>query len=319
MARGLWRRRWFVLVALPLLALAYVMALIPFTPSIVDIRKAKTEQPSVALTADGQELAVFKRANRDWVKLGDIAPSVLEALIATEDRRFYEHRGLDLRRTASAALNTLGGKLQGGSTITQQLARNLYPEEIGRAAKVSRKIKEAITALKIESVYTKEEILETYLNTVPFLYNAYGIEMAARTYFDKNARDLDVLESATLVGMLKGTSYYNPVLNPDRALQRRNIVLAQMARHGKLETAQLEALKKRPLRLDFERQQEQLGPAPHFAKHLRRWLIDWADRNGYNIHADGLVVRTTIDSRLQNLATQALARQTDRLQQSADA
>jgi penicillin-binding protein 1A len=316
--RGLWTRPW-LLLAVPLAALAYVMALIPFTPSIVDIRKAKAEQPSVALTADGQELAVFRRANREWVKLGDMAPSVLTALIATEDHRFYEHRGVDVRRTASAVVHTLTGRLQGGSTLTQQLARNLYPEEIGRAATVSRKIKEAITALKIESVYTKEEILETYLNTVPFLYNAYGIEMAARTYFDKRAGELDVLESATLVGMLKGTSYYNPVLNPDRALQRRNIVLGQMAKHGKLEVAQLEALKKRPLRLDFERQQEQLGPAPHFAKHLRRWLIDWADRQGYNIYADGLVVRTTIDSRLQNLATQALARQADRLQQSANA
>ena len=115
-------------------------------------------------------------------------------------------------------LSTLTGDLQGGSTITQQLARNLYPEEIGRAATLTRKVKEAITALKIEAVYSKDEILETYLNTVPFLYNAFGIEMAARTYFDKSADQLDVLESATLIGMLKGTSYYNPVLNPERAL-----------------------------------------------------------------------------------------------------
>ncbi len=316
---ALWRRRWLALLALPVLALAYVMALIPFTPSIVDIRKAKTEQPSVALSADGQELAVFRRANRSWVKLADMAPTVVTALLATEDHRFHQHPGIDLRRTAAAAVHTLTGRLQGGSTLTQQLARNLYPEEIGRATSLTRKAKEAITALKIESVYTKEEILETYLNTVPFLYNAYGIEMAARTYFDKAARDLDVLESATLVGMLKGTSYYNPVLNPDRALQRRNLVLAQMARHGQLDAGELDALKRRPLRLDFERQQEQPGAAPHFAKHLRRWLIDWADRNGYDIHADGLVVRTTLDSRLQALATQALARQADRLQQSANA
>ena len=141
-------------------------------------------------------------------------------------------------------LSTLSGDLQGGSTITQQLARNLYPEEIGRAATLTRKIKEAITALKIEAVYTKDEILETYLNTVPFLYNAFGIEMAARTYFDKSADQLDVLESATLIGMLKGTSYYNPVLNPERALQRRNMVLAQMVKHGKLDPARLEALSK---------------------------------------------------------------------------
>src|SRR4030095_8127634 len=110
---------------------------------------------------------------------------------------------------------------------------------------VNRKIKEAITAVKIEALYSKREILETYLNTVPFLFNAFGIEMAARTYFDKSAEQLDVLEAATLIGMLKGTSAYNPVLHPERALARRNLVLAQMARHGKLERAQMEALVKR--------------------------------------------------------------------------
>ena len=307
------------LAALPLLLLLYVLVLIPFTPSIGDLRKAKSEKPALVLSADGKELAVFKRANRDWVKLADISPNVVAALIATEDRRFFEHHGIDLRRTASAALNTVKGDLQGGSTITQQLARNLYPEEIGRAATLTRKIKEAITALKIESVYSKNEILETYLNTVPFLYNAYGIEMAARTYFDKSADLLDVLESATLIGMLKGTSYYNPVLNPERAVQRRNTVLAQMVKHKKLDAAKLEALKKKPLKVDFERQAEPLGPAPHFTQQLRRWLIEWADRNDYNIYADGLVVRTTIDSRLQRMANDALTRQTSRLQSLASA
>ena len=306
------------LAALPALLLLYVLVLIPFTPGIKDLRKVKSEAPAVVLSADGKELAIFKRSNRDWVKLRDIAPSVLDALIATEDRRFYQHHGIDFRRTAGAALNTFSGDLQGGSTLTQQLARNLYPEQIGRAATLTRKIKEAITALKIEMVYTKDEILETYLNTVPFLYNAYGIEMAARTYFDKSADRLDVLESATLIGMLKGTSYYNPVLNPERSLQRRNTVLQQMDKVGKLPPGKLAALQKRPLRLDFERQTEPLGPAPHLAQQLRRWLIEWADRNGYNIYADGLIVRTTIDARLQTHANQAVARQADRLQPQAD-
>ena len=309
----------WALVAVPILLLLYGLILIPFTPSISDLRKAKLEKPAVVLSADGKELAIFKRANRDWVKLADISHNVVAALIATEDRRFFEHHGLDLKRTASAALQTFKGERQGGSTITQQLARNLYPEEIGRAATLTRKIKEAITALKIESVYSKNEILETYLNTVPFLYNAYGIEMAARTYFDKSADTLDVLESATLIGMLKGTSYYNPVLNPERAVQRRNLVLAQMVKHNKLDAGKLEALKKKPLKVDFERQDEPLGPAPHFTQQLRRWLIEWADRNDYNIYADGLVVRTTIDSRLQRVANDALARQANRLQSLANA
>ncbi|MGE8491250.1 MAG: transglycosylase domain-containing protein, partial [Paraburkholderia nemoris] len=191
------------------------------------------------------------------------------------------------------------GDRQGGSTITQQLARNLYPDEIGRAPTLTRKLKEAITAFKIEALYSKDEILETYLNTVPFLYNAYGIEMAARTYFDKSAGDLNVLESATLTGMLKGNSYYNPVLNPERALQRRNTVLGQLVKYGKLTPAAYATLSRRSLRIDFERQTEPPGPAPHFAQQLRKWLASWADRNDYNMYADGLVVRTTIDSRLQ--------------------
>ncbi|AEG92801.1 candidate bifunctional family GT51 b-glycosyltransferase/PBP transpeptidase (candidate murein polymerase), Glycosyltransferase Family 51 [Ramlibacter tataouinensis TTB310] len=313
------RHPWRTLLIPPALLLLYTLALVPFTPAVNDIRKLRNEAPALVMSADGKQLAAFKRANREWVGLAQISPTVIAALIATEDHRFYQHHGMDLRRTASAVLHTLGGDPQGGSTITQQLARNLYPEDIGRARTVTRKLKEAITALKIESVYTKDEILETYLNTVPFLYNAYGIEMAARTYFDKPARRLDLLESATLIGMLKGTSYYNPVLNPERAVQRRNIVLGQMVKHGKLEAARLEGLKKRPMRLDFERQLEPLGPAPHFAQVLKRWLIDWADRNGYDIHADGLVVRTTIDSRLQAAANQAVARQMERLQATADA
>jgi len=305
-------------LVLPALMLLYVLVLIPFTPGIGDLRKAKSEAPSVLLASDGTVLAEYRRINRQWVTLDKISPHVVNALIATEDHRFYEHHGIDIRRTAGAVLSTLSGNLQGGSTITQQLARNLYPEEIGRATSITRKVKEAITALKIEAVYSKREILETYLNTVPFLYNAFGIEMAARTYFDKSADKLDVLESATLIGMLKGTSYYNPVQNPERAVQRRNLVLAQMAKHGKLDPARVEALARRPLKLDFERQTEALGPAPHVAQHLRKWLIAWADSKGFDIHADGLRVRTTLDAKIQKAANQAVARQMAQLQTLAD-
>ncbi len=300
--------------ALPALLVLYVLILIPFTPSIGDIRKARVDAPAQMLSADGKVLAEFKPANREWVALADISPHMADALIATEDHRFYEHHGLDWKRTAGAALRTFSGDRQGGSTITQQLARNLYPDEIGRAPTLTRKLKEAITALKIEAVYSKQQILETYLNTVPFLYNAYGVEMAARTYFDKSADQLDILDSATLVGMLKGNSYYNPVINPERALQRRNTVLGQMVKFGKLAPAQFAVLQKKPLRIDFERQKEPPGPAPHFAQQVRKWLIGWADRNDYNIYSDGLIVRTTIDSRLQAMATQALKLQASQLQ-----
>ena len=306
------------LAALPALLLVYSLILIPFTPGIRDIRKAKLEQPARVLSADGKELAVFKWANREWVGLERISPQVTAALIATEDHRFYEHHGIDFYRLGGAALRTFSGDKQGGSTLTQQLARNLFPDEIGRAPTLTRKLKEAITAFKIEAVYSKDEILETYLNTVPFLYNAWGIEMAARTYFDKPARSLDVLEAATLVGMLKGNSYYNPVLNPERAVARRNTVLAQMVKRGRLDAARLPALEKKPLRIDFERQLEAPGPAPHFAQQIRKALIAWADSHDYNIYADGLVVRTTLDSRLQAQATQAVQRRGRQLQALAD-
>ncbi|PXW16022.1 penicillin-binding protein 1A [Paraburkholderia caballeronis] len=306
------------MAALPALFVLYVLVLIPFTPGIGDIRKARVDRPAQILSADGKLLAEFKPSNREWVPLAQISPHMIDALIATEDHRFYEHHGIDWRRTAGAALHTFSGDRQGGSTITQQLARNLYPDEVGRAPTLTRKLKEAITALKIEAVYSKPQILETYLNTVPFLYNAYGIEMASRTYFDRSADQLDILQAATLTGMLKGNSYYNPVINPERALQRRNTVLAQMVKYGKLSEADYARLKGKPLRVDFERQTEPPGPAPHFAQQLRKWLIAWADRNDYNIYSDGLIVRTTIDSRLQSMATAALTQHGNQLQSIAN-
>ena len=308
----------WLLAALGLALLLYILALVPLTPSVHDIRKAKSELPGQLLSADGKLLAEYRWYNRKWVELAEVSPHVLDALIATEDHRFYDHFGMDWRRTASSVVHTLRGDPQGGSTITQQLARNLFPEEIGRARTLSRKLREAVTALKIEASYSKDEILETYLNTVPFLYGAYGIEMAARTYFDKSADKLNVLESATLIGMLKGTAYYNPVLNPERALARRNTVLSQMKKRGKLEAAQFEALQKRPLRVNFERQTEVMGPAPHFAQQLRKQLIGWADAHGYNLYSDGLVIRTTINARLQAMANQAVARHGKQLQGIAD-
>ncbi len=304
--------------ALFVLLFCYIVVLIPITPSIKDLRQARSAQATVLVSADGRQLANFDQGLQERIKISQVSPYVIQALISTEDHRFYAHHGIDLGRTAAAALHSLGGNAQGGSTITQQLARNMFPEEIGRSRNLNRKLKELITALKIEFTYSKDEILEAYLNTVPFLYNSFGIEMAARTYFDKSAARLDILESATLVGMLKGTNYYNPVNNPERSLQRRNVVLGQMRKQGRLTETRYQALIKRPLRVHFSRVQEKSTSDTHFTAYVRKWLIEWADENDYNLERDGLIVQTTLDFGLQQAALSAVQRQADALQAVAD-
>lgn len=296
----------------------YLVILIPLTPGIDDLRQASTARPSVILSADGKELGSFEKGLQERVKLSQISPHVIKALISTEDHRFYDHHGVDFRRVAGALLATLQGDPQGGSTITQQLARNMFPEEIGRSRSLHRKMKELVTAIKIENTYSKPQILEAYLNTVPFLYNAYGIEMAARTYFRKPAARLDVLEAATLVGMLKGTHYYNPVANPERSKARRNVVLSQMAKHGAFSEQRYRVLAKRPLRVRFERQSDRSGKNDHFTAYVRKWLLDWAEQNDYDLQLDGLVVHTTLDQDLQAAAERAVERQANTLQAIAD-
>ncbi|RJG04290.1 penicillin-binding protein [Noviherbaspirillum sedimenti] len=282
------------------------------------MQKVQNVRPSTVLAADGTVLTEFRQKQQETIALDQVSPHVLQALIATEDQRFHEHRGVDLRRTALALLHTITGRGQGGSTITQQLARNLFPQQIGRARSVHRKAREMLTALKIERSYGKREILEIYLNTVPFLYNVYGIEMAARTYFDKPAAQLSLPESATLVGMLKGTQYYNPVKNPERALKRRNVVLGQLLRQGWLTQQNFDVLVKQPLGAALHRPPEVGGMAPHFTAHVRKWLLDWAAREDHDLYAEGMVVHTTLDPTLQAVAEAAVERQTQALQQIAD-
>ena len=298
--------------------LAWLLILIPFTPGIDDLEQASRARPTVIVDAGGRSLGTFEQGLQERVKLSQISPHVVKALISTEDHRFYQHHGVDFKRVAGALWASVKGDPQGGSTITQQLARNMFPQEIGRARSINRKMKELITAIKIENTYSKTQILEAYLNTVPFLYNAYGIEMAARTYFGKPALKLDILESATMVGKLKGTHYYNPVANPERSLARRNVVLGQMRKHDAFDEKRYQALVKRPLRLRFARLPDRSGKDDHFTHHVRKWLLDWADENDYNLQLDGLVVRTTLDPELQAAAVRAVRRQADILQAIAD-
>ena len=268
---------------------------------------------TLVYSADGHELTRFYRENRTWIAYAQLSPVLVETLIATEDRRFYDHQGVDWVRLAASIWKTARGERQGGSTLTMQLARNFFPD-IGQAPALQRKFYEIATALKIERSYLKHEILEMYLNTVPFGYHAFGIETAAQTYFNTSASALNEIESATLVGMLKGITLYNPVRHPERSRERRNVVLGQTARYGSLDPALLDSLRRRPLGLDFEFNTAATGPAPHFAETIRTWLADWAAERGYDLYSSGLRVYTTLDMRLQAMAEAAAETQLRGLQ-----
>jgi len=304
---------------LPAAFMLYALLLLPQAPGGAELQRQTAAYPTIVLAADGSEIAQLESRNRVRVPLDSIAPVFLDALLAVEDRRFYKHEGVDWRRMGRAGLRTVGGRTEGGSTITQQLARNLYPDEIGRELSMRRKLKEIIAARRIERTHTKEQILESYVNSVPFLYNAFGVEMAARTYFGKHAIELDAVESATLVGMLKGTSYYNPVRYPERSEERRNLVLRLMADHGVLDASEAEELREKPLELDFERQEGPTSDHPHFTRFVREWLSEWADRNRYDLFSDGLVVHTTLDPTLQRTAEEVVRRRGEQLHQAAGA
>jgi penicillin-binding protein 1A len=286
-------------------------------PTDVELDRSRVEQASIVYTADGEELTRYQDKNRTWIALEDMSEHVIEALVATEDHRFFSHWGVDVRRTIGSIFRTVGGERQGGSTITMQFARNAFPS-LAEDHPLARKVKEWIVALKVEGRYEKPEILEMYLNTVPFMYNAFGIEAAARTYFQKPAADLDVIESATLIGMLKGTVLYNPVRNPENSLERRNVVLSRMVREGYLDESDYEEMKEQETELNFKPLTRSDNLAPYFAEYLRLWLDEWAQDHGVNLYTDGLRIHTTIDSELQAAAEAAVKSIGDNLQAVAD-
>ncbi|WP_412062262.1 transglycosylase domain-containing protein [Rubrivirga sp. IMCC45206] len=307
-------------LALAVLAVAlYAWSLLPETPDAYALARATRAQPSVVVDVRGERITQFEPDFQEWVPLDSIPVHLVDALIATEDRAFYAHGGVDARRTVGAIWNTLKGDRQGGSTITQQLARNLFPDEIGNAGTVERKTKEAIAARAIEADHTKREILEAYLNTVPFLYNAFGVEMAARTYFGTHAPDLTVAQSALLVAMLKGPNQFNPVRHPEAATARRNLVLRLMADQGVLARDESAALQADSLGVTLQTQPSTYSAAPHFTAAVRAELQDWAQARGYDVDRDGLVVYTTLDMTMQREAEAAVAERGARLQRTADA
>ncbi|MBD5230532.1 MAG: penicillin-binding protein, partial [Bacteroidales bacterium] len=248
-------------------------------PDIDDLKNPIDQYATVIYSADGEEMGRFynSRSNRMYADYEDIAPCLVDALIATEDSRFTEHSGLDVRALLRVAFKTgmQGDKSSGGgSTITQQLAKLLYTDEPARGtmARARQKLDEWVMAVKLERFYSKEEIIKLYLNQFDFLYNAKGIRSAANIYFSKEAKDLELHEAAMLVGMLKNPSYYNPVINPTNAMERRNVVFDQMVKAKKITQAQADSLKQLPLGINFHRIDHRTGIAPYFREELRRIL-----------------------------------------------
>ena len=282
-------------------------------PSIKELENPTTAIASMVKSRDGVVLDKYFTENRTWVPIEDISPHVVDALIATEDHRFYNHWGIDMVRTAAIPLHLIQGEIQGGSTVTQQLARNMY-KKIGREFSVIRKLREMITAIQIEQNYTKREIIEMYLNTVEYSNSAMGIEVAAQTHYGKSAKDLTLSEAATLIGSVNAVYAYNPRLFPDRSKRRRNIVLSLMHKRGFISDQVYGNLTEDPIMLDYHPPSKAGRESRYFGEYIRQQVVDWTEKNGYNLYTDGLTIYTTIDSRLQRYAEQALQEKVDSLQ-----
>jgi len=293
-------------------------------PNEYDLTHLKQPIASEVFDYQGELLGKYFIQNRTEVAYKDISPWIIAALISTEDARFYKHSGVDHRSLARVLLKSIllqDRSSGGGSTISQQLAKNLYPRENFSLLTIPvNKIREAIVARRLESLYNKEEILTMYLNTVPFGEQAYGIGTACKRFFNKTPSELTVEEAATLVGMLKATSYYNPRLHRERARDRRNVVLHQMVKYDALEANKLDSLQQLPLQIDHQKYTPSDGPAPYFrahlAKEIKTILKDYAEKEGetYNLFTDGLRVYTSIDARLQQYADEAVRDQMEGLQ-----
>ncbi len=301
----------------------YTAFLISGLPSLEQLEHPKAELATKVYSSDGELLDQFFIKNRTRVAYKELPPDLIDALIATEDKNFYDHWGVDLPRFARAMVkNVFTLRLrEGASTITQQLARNLYdlkdPNE-SVFGKGTRKIREFITAIQIERNYTKQEILELYLSVAYFGRSAYGIASAAQIYFGKNPSDLSLAESALLVGMLKGPGTYDPVRHLQRCIERRNTVLDQMVKYSYLTPAQQQAAKDDAI--DFRPIDEELsaGIAPHFVEWIRKQLLDKAEHYGFDIYRDGLSVYTTLDSRMQRAANRSVREHLGEYQSSFD-
>jgi penicillin-binding protein 1A len=308
-----------------LLVIAGVFGKLPDTS---ELKRIQNPMATEIYTADGILMGKYYIQNRQYLAPGQITSTLRNMLIATEDRRFYDHHGIDFRSLGRVVIKTIllgQDKAGGGSTITQQLAKNLYPRrDYGIISMPVNKFREMAIALKIENVYAKEEILELYLGTVPFGENTFGIRSASMRFFSKDPHELRAEETAVLIGMLKATGTYNPTRDPKRARIRRNVVLGQMARYNYIDQAMADSLRQLPIELNYRPLPHDAGIAPYFREFIRGELDQWClthfknENEPYDLYTDGLKIYTTVDSRLQLYAEEAIKEHMARLQELFD-
>lgn len=285
-------------------------------PPFEHLENPKSEVASELYSEDKVLLGKYFRENRSPVEYEEISPLFINTLKATEDVRFEEHSGIDLKGIVAIIPSLLAGQRRGSSTISQQLAKNLFNTRDERYEGLLHKIpginvvinktKEWIVAIKIERSYTKREIITMYLNTVDFGSNTYGIKVAAQTFFDKQPADLSYIESAVLVGVLKAPTLYSPVLNPKNALRRRNTVLEQLEKYNFISLKLCDSLKKKPIELKFQIENHNKGIATYFRSVIGSYLRDWCIKNKVDLYEDGLKIYTTLNSKVQVYAEQAV-------------
>ncbi|WP_299755156.1 transglycosylase domain-containing protein [uncultured Pontibacter sp.] len=305
-----------------------ILYLFGASPSLDRLENPRSDQASELYTSDGKLIGKYFRENRSPVNYKELSPRLVQALVATEDIRFYEHAGIDPQAILSAVYGSFQGEARGASTITQQLAKNLYKTRTDDSKGVLghipglniviSKTKEWLTAIKLEQRYTKEEILTMYLNTVDFGSNSFGIKVASKTFFNTSPDSLKVEQAAVLVGLLKAPTYYSPRFNPENATRRRNTVLGQMVKYNYLKKAEADSLSQLPLVLDYSVENHYDGPATYFRGAVADYLQEWCKENGYDLYRDGLRVYTTIDSRMQAHAEASMEEQMRKLQRRFD-
>ncbi|MET4082787.1 penicillin-binding protein 1A [Pedobacter sp. UYP30] len=304
---------YFIIIFFASLQLNF-LGLFGYSPSRSDIKQPTQRVGSELYTADGKLIGRYYKENRTPVNYNEIPTSVINALVATEDVRFYKHWGIDFQAVGRAVIGL--GQDGGASTITQQLAKNLYRTRYNKSQGLLAKIpvirtvifkfKEWMTAVKLEANYSKNDIITMYLNTVSFGNNTYGIKTASRIYFDREPKNLKIEESALLVGMLKGTTLYNPTKNPKNALNRRNVVFTQMNKYHYLSTDSMVMLKSEPITLNAGKLDDSSDGDSYLRAAVAKYLEKWCKDNGYDLYEDGLKIYTTIDSKLQKYAEEAV-------------